>query len=106
MVIIRNYAAHVAQDKEISGDKLTKWLDSDKRLHDAIREDTISELLISLELDIVLVCKQKRSRKTTWEHVNEQLHRESCKIIDQEGLGDHRREETALHSKDHFLVCA
>lgn len=79
--IIHNYAAHIAQDREVSGDKLTKWLDNDQRLKKAIIENSLFELLKLLEFDIVIISKQKRTRKTTVDHLKEQLQKES---IDQE----------------------
>jgi hypothetical protein len=84
--IIHNYAAHIAQDREVSGDKLTKWLDSDQRLKKAIVENSLLELLGLMELDILIVFKQKRTRKTTVDLLKEQFQKENiveeCQIID------------------------
>lgn len=74
--IIQNYATHIAADKEVSGDKLTKLLLSDNRLQKAIIQNDMSMLLIDLGYSITLVCKQKRTRKTTYEGIKEALERE------------------------------
>jgi len=75
--IIHNYAAHIAQEREVSGDKLTKWLDSDQRLKVAIIKNSLFELLTLLEFDIVIVSKQKRTRKTTIDQLKEQFKKEN-----------------------------
>ena len=84
--IMHNYAAHIAQDREVSGDKLTKWLDSDQRLKEAIKKNSILELLTMLKFDIEIVSKQKRTRKTTVDLLKEQFQNENivqeCKITD------------------------
>ena len=85
MCVIHNYAAHIARDQEVSGNKLTKWLANDDRLHQAIREDGISLLLITLECDLILVCKQQRQRQTTQGLIEETLRMEQ-KNIDQREL--------------------
>jgi hypothetical protein len=74
--IIHNYAAHVAQDREVSEDKLTKWLDSDKCLKEAIIKNSLLELLIQLEFDIEIISKQKRTRKTTLDILEAQMQQE------------------------------
>jgi len=76
MFIIQNYAANIAKDREVSGDKLAKLLKSDNQLHLAIIKNDMSMLLILLEHDIVLVCKQKRKKKTTCEYTEEVLKME------------------------------
>jgi hypothetical protein len=76
--IINNYAAHIAQDKEVSEDKLTKWLNYENRLNRAILEDSLLQLLISLELDILIVSKQKRTRPTTLGLLEEQMQIEEA----------------------------
>lgn len=75
MFVIQNYAANIA-DKEISGDKLIKLLKSDNQLRQAIIQNDLSMLLITLEYDITLTYKQKRNRKTTYECLEEALSRE------------------------------
>lgn len=75
--IIHNYAAHIAQEREVSGDKLTKWLDNDQRLKEAVIENRLLELLTLLELDIVIVSKQKRTRKTTVDQLKERFQNEN-----------------------------
>lgn len=75
--IIHNYAAHIAQDREVSGDKLTKWLDSDQRLKEAIIKNSLLELLTLLEFDILIVSKQKRTRKTTLDLLKAQFLKEN-----------------------------
>lgn len=77
--IIHNYTAHVAGEKEISEDKLTKLLMSDNRLRDAIIQNNVSILLIELSYEIPLICKQKRKRKTTLEAIEEALLHENSK---------------------------
>jgi len=74
--IIHNYAAHIANDKEVSEDKLTKWLDNDECLKQAIINNSLSELLIQLEFDIGIISKQKRTRKTTLDILEEQIQQE------------------------------
>jgi hypothetical protein len=71
MFVIQNYAASIAIDKEISGDKVVKLLKSDNRLREAIIHNDMDMLLIVLEHDLILICKQKRKRKTTCECVKE-----------------------------------
>jgi len=83
--IIQNYATNMAGNREVSGNKLTKWLASDDRLHEAIREENISLLLIMLECDLILVCKQQRQRKTTQKLIEETFHMEQNNI-NQEAL--------------------
>lgn len=77
--IIHNYTAHIAKEKEISGDKLTKFLMSDNRLRDAVIQNDISMLLIELGYEIKLVCKQKRKRKTTLETTKEAFELENSR---------------------------
>ncbi|MCB0439707.1 MAG: IS4 family transposase, partial [Mangrovimonas sp.] len=80
LFIIQNYAAHSSNDLEISGDKLTKYLISDNRLREAVINDEIPMLLIIMEHELPLICKQKRKRKTTFEEVNHILKMEDfCK---------------------------
>lgn len=81
MFIIHNYAANIAKDREVSGDKLAKLLKSDHQLHLAIIKNDMSMLLILLEHDIVLVCKQKRNKKTTCEYIEEVLSMEKTEKI-------------------------
>lgn len=73
MVLIQKYAAHVAKDKEVSADKLTKWLISDSRLKLTILKGTCTVLLKRVEDDLDLVSKQKRSNKTTLEMIDNVL---------------------------------
>jgi hypothetical protein len=86
MCVIHNYAAHIARDQEVSGNKLTKWLANDDRLHQAIREDGISLLLITLECDLILVCKQQRQRQTTQGLIEKTLSMEQENIDQRELL--------------------
>lgn len=72
MFVINNYAAHIAEDREVSCDKLTKWLKCGLRLSKAVLEGSISQLLLNLEDEILKVCKQKRKRKTTCENLLDQ----------------------------------
>ncbi len=65
--IIHNYAANIAEKNEVSGDKLVKFLKSDNRLREAIIQNDFSSLLSDIEYRILLLCKQKRARKTTLE---------------------------------------
>jgi hypothetical protein len=83
--IIQNYAINKAGNREVSGNKLTKWLISDNRLHQAIRKEGMSLLLITLECDLILVCKQQRKRQTTQELIEEIFHMEK-NTINQEAL--------------------
>lgn len=71
MFVIQNYAASIAVDKEISGDKVVKLLKSDNHLREAIIHNDMAMLLIVLEHDLMLICKQKRNRKTSYEYMNE-----------------------------------
>ncbi len=83
--IIQQYAAKIAPDMEVSGDKLTKWLKADNRLHQAIIMSELVVLLIELECEIHLVTKQKRRRKTTCEYISttfESENKEKKKISD------------------------
>jgi hypothetical protein len=73
MFIIQNYAASIAGDKEISGDKVVKLMKSDNRLREAIIHNDISMVLMVLECDLILICKQKRNKKTTYECIKEML---------------------------------
>jgi hypothetical protein len=75
--IIHNYSAHLAEDKEVSGDKLTKLLMSDNRLRDAVIRNDLSMLLIDLGYDVILICKQKRKRETTCRSIKEALKDEN-----------------------------
>jgi hypothetical protein len=77
LYIIQNYASYIAKDKEISGDKVVKLLKADNRLREAIIKNNLSMLLIVLEHDILLVCKQQRSRETTYESLKRALADES-----------------------------
>ena len=79
MFVIQNYAASIALDKEISGDKVVKLLKSDNRLREAIIHNDMTMLLIVLEHDLILICKQKRNRKTTHECIKEMLVNEKIK---------------------------
>ena len=74
--MIHNYAASIAENREVSGDKLTKWLKNSKSLHLAIRKNNIKPLLIRLEFNINLVCKQELKRKTTFDELSEHLQTE------------------------------
>lgn len=82
LFMIQNYAVQVAPvDKEVSGDKLVKYLKIENRLHQALRNNELDVLLIFLEHDVLLLCKQKRKRKTTCEVIEEALKREPyCEI--------------------------
>ena len=71
--IIQNYVANIAEDREVSGDKLIKWLMSDNRLRDAIIQNNLTMLLISLVYEVFLLCKQQRNRKTTLEEIIEAM---------------------------------
>jgi hypothetical protein len=77
LYIIQNYAAHIAKDKEISGDKIVKLMKADNQLREAIIKNDLGMLLIILENDILLVCKQKRNRDTTYEILKKALAVES-----------------------------
>lgn len=79
MFVIQNYAAHIARNKEISGNKLTKLLMSDDKLRLAIIKNDLTMLLIYLKHDIILVCKQNRSKKTTYKCIEEALVQEKAK---------------------------
>lgn len=81
LFIIQNYAAHIALQREVSSDKLTKWLSLNSRLCLCILNGSILQLLRSLEIDILRVCKQQRKRRTTLEHIE-------TLIDDQEKLQD------------------
>ena len=76
MFVIQNYAVNIAKGKEISGDKVLKLLKSDNQLRQAIIQNDLSMLLIVLECDIALAYKQKRTRKTSYECIEEVLSRE------------------------------
>jgi len=76
--IIQNYAANLSRDKEISGDKLTKLLKSDNQLRIAIIRNDMSMLLMVLEHDIARVCKQRRSKKTSYEYIEKVLNEEKA----------------------------
>jgi Transposase DDE domain len=80
--IIHSYALSISKDKEVSGDKLTKILKSDNRLRLAIIKNDMGVLLLELEYDISLVCKQKRKRKTTSESIIEALKNEKIQNND------------------------
>ncbi|MBA3602946.1 MAG: hypothetical protein H0W50_04750 [Parachlamydiaceae bacterium] len=67
--IIHNYAANIVKEKEVSGDKLVKFLMSDNRLREAIIRNDLSGLLIDMEHSILLLCKQRRGRQTTLEQI-------------------------------------
>lgn len=73
---IHQFAVNIAKDKEVSGDKLTKWLKVGRRLQRAVETANFEELLVSLEQEIHLVCKQKRTRKTTVEQIEALIGRE------------------------------
>ena len=79
MFIIQNYAASIAVDKEISGDKVVKFLKSDNQLREAIIHNDMSMLLMVLEHDLILICKQKRKRQTTYEYIKNNLADEKDK---------------------------
>lgn len=79
--ILQNFVTNIAKDKEISGDKLTKLLISDNRLRHAIIQNSLSLLLIKLEQDIILVCKQNHKRKTTLYCLKELLEDEITKEL-------------------------
>jgi hypothetical protein len=66
---IHQFAVNIAKDKEVSGDKLTKWLKVGSRFQRAVETGNFEELLAPLEREIHLVCKQKRTRKTTMEQI-------------------------------------
>jgi Transposase DDE domain len=83
--IVQNYAAYIAGKREISGYKLTNWLKNDDNLHQAIRKEGISLLLITLECDILLVCKQQRKRKTTLEIIERSLQMEQDNTSEAQG---------------------
>jgi hypothetical protein len=73
LFVIQNYAASIAVDKEISGDKVVKLLKSDNQLREAIIHNDMDMLLVVLQHDLILICKQKRKRKTTYECIEETL---------------------------------
>lgn len=73
LYIIQNYASYIAKDKEISGDKVVKLLKADNQLREAIIKNDLRMLLIVIEHDILLVCKQKRHRETTYESLEKAL---------------------------------
>jgi hypothetical protein len=75
--IIHNYAANIVENEEVSGDKLVKLLMSDNRLREAVIQNDLTMLLIELEHDILLVCKQKRIRKTILEQIKEAIENPS-----------------------------
>jgi hypothetical protein len=81
-ISIHQFAVNIAKDKEVSGDKLTKWLMVGSRLQQAVETGNFEELLASLEKEIHLVCKQKRTRKTTLEQIEAFLEREQEDIED------------------------
>lgn len=81
LFIIQNYAAYIALSekkgtREVSGDKLTKWLITGSNLYTAILEKTLLELLALLEFDIAKLCKQKRKKKTTLEGISDLMDSE------------------------------
>ena len=82
--IIQQYTANIAPEMEVSGDKLTKWLKADNRLHQAIIMGKLILLLKELECEIPLVTKQKRKRKTTCEYISTIFEAE--KEVNQETL--------------------
>ncbi len=71
--IIHRYAAHIAGSKEVSGDKLTKWLRCDDRLREAIIKHSLKELLEQLVMDLDLVCKQRRTKRTSMKQFEDLL---------------------------------
>lgn len=79
MFVIHNYAASVAKEREVSGEKLTKLLLSDNRLRQAIVQNDMSMLLIELGHDMILVYRQKRKRKTTFDSIKEAMENEKSK---------------------------
>ncbi len=81
---IHQFAVNIAKDKEVSGDKLTKWLKVENRFQRAVETGNFEELLASLEQEIHLVCKQKRTRKTTLEQIEALIERE------QEGIKENQ----------------
>lgn len=86
LFIIQNFVTNVAKDKEVSGDKLTKLLISDNRLQQAIIRNDLSTLLILIEQDIILVCKQNRKKKTTFHRLKEILEDEKTDRNKKESL--------------------
>lgn len=83
MFMIQNFAQHVANDKEVSCDKLAKHLKTDDKLQRAVLNNEFGMLLIFIEYDIKTLCKQKRGRQTTLEQIrdkfqqNEEIRAES-----------------------------
>ncbi len=81
LFIIQNYAAYIALSekkgtKEVSGDKLTKWLITGSKLYTAILEKTLLDLLALIEFDIAKLCKQKRKKSTTLEDISDLMDSE------------------------------
>lgn len=86
LFIIQNYAGYIAEErqvitlasqgKEVSGDKLTKWLKVNARLCVAIIEKSLLQMLVFLELKIAKVCKKRRKRQTTLEYIEEAFNEE------------------------------
>lgn len=83
LYIIHNYATHIAKEKEVSGDKLTKYLITENNLRNAILNDGISMLLILMGYDLKSICKQKKTKKTTFEEIEEILKAENL-VFDKE----------------------
>lgn len=73
LFIIHRYSMHVAGDKEVSLDKLTNWLKTDNRLQNAVKSLFFEELLACIESELSLICKQKRTRKTSMEELEAAL---------------------------------
>ena len=89
LLIIQNYAGYIAEEqqeitlasqgKEVSEDKLTKWLKVNARLCVAIIKNSLLQMLVFLELEIAKVCKKRRKRQTTLEHIQEIFDEEHLK---------------------------
>lgn len=76
--VIQNYATQVSPaGREISPDKLAKFLKNENQLHQAFRNNTLADLLMWLGHDVERYCKQKRKRKTTRESLEESLEKEN-----------------------------
>lgn len=69
VTILYAYAQNLIVDKEVSLFKFTKWLKEDERLKKACISGDFFDLLKELERDIDLLCKQKRTKKTTAEDI-------------------------------------
>lgn len=93
--IIQNFVTNIAKDKEVSGDKLTKLLISDNRLQQAILRNDLSTLLIVIEQDITLVCKQNRKKKTTFYVLKE--------ILEDEKTDKNKKEPSEYQIESFFL---